>query len=106
MSELGELTNADAKRDAVHVAIAPVRCGTTAGLMPGARVKVAGQWAYGVIDGISIGIVDPFLESPVQYGKWFYVIMLPGTITGLRHDWSHPDFPDEDEDYDDDCRGC
>ena len=108
MSELGKLIDSSAKRDAVHVAIAPARCASVGGLSPGQRVFVSGgQYAYAAVADNAIGVVDPFLTDAVKMHEWFNVCMLPGTITGLRHDWSHPDFADdEDDDYDDGCRGC
>lgn len=88
-SGLGELITSDKGRDAVHVAIAPVTA--TEKLHPGqglvlvdgdpARVKAAvGEW---------IGIVDPFLMAAVFPEQRFWMWMRPGSITSLRHEWTH-----------------
>lgn len=86
-------------RDAVHVAIAPVRAGQF--LMPGWHVGIDkngvavcnpddNSWEEPVK---MIGIVDPFIDSGISTGKWFYLFLYPGTITTLRHVWTSPAFP-------------
>lgn len=79
---LGQLAPAEAKRDAIHVAIIPVIAVRV--LRPG---EVLGS-----------GIVDPFLKQPVQPGERFYLCLHPGTVTSVRHDWDHPFFPREHND--------
>lgn len=86
------LEPSDTARDAVHVALIPVTSDYR--LHPGDRVGLA----HGRIDLVTrdatrkVGIVDPFLPEPVKPGERFYLFLFPGTITGLRHVWTHPDF--------------
>jgi hypothetical protein len=90
---LGKLiVDGDRRRDAVHIAVAPV---TAAGaLAPGQHV---GFVADGDIETVGVaekpvGVVDPFLREPVQKGERFWLFLYPNTITGLRHVWTHPAF--------------
>ncbi len=93
---LGRLADSKAAKDAVHVAIIPVTC-EHAKVHPGEPLKVS----YGAIlkagDGEWHGIVDPFLTKPVMPGERFYMMLKPGSITSLRHDWDHPAFTDKTE---------
>lgn len=94
--KVGKLCEPDAGRDAIHVAIFPATA---------QRILAPGQYVGFVEDGNTelvgtatvhkIGIVDPFLKQMVQRGDRFYVFLFPQTITGLRHVWSHPAFPEE-----------
>lgn len=109
----------DAKRDAIHIAVAPARAGER--LNPGQPIRLDGcgyAWAttWNNTTNPPIGIVDPFLQQPVEYAQAFWVAILPGTTKNLRHHWDHPSFPeraaitssddDEEEREDDGCRGC
>lgn len=91
---LGKLAPEYAKRDAVHVAIAPVVADQR--LAPGQRVGFVddARTSVGVCPK-PLGIVDPFLGRPVEKGERFYLVLFPNTITSLRHDWTHPAFPAE-----------
>ncbi len=86
---IGKLAEADANRDAIHVAIAPVvaHCrlspGQHVGLRPDGKAESMAA---------NIGVVDPFLEGAVMPGERFFLCLYPGTITSLRHDWTHPRF--------------
>lgn len=87
---LGHLADADARRDAVHIAVAPVVAGTY--LLPGDNVTLDDDGcAYAALPN-TIGIVDPFLRCPVQKGERFWLFLYPGTVTSLRHVWTHPAF--------------
>lgn len=86
---IGRLAGASAKRDAIHIAIAPVIAGEN--LEPGDHI--------GIIEGsalkdaeLTIGIVDPFLRKTVDEGERFFIFLYPNTITSLRHVWEHPAF--------------
>lgn len=109
--QLGTEPAYDAKRDAIHVAVAPLRASDP--LKAGDRVWVSDGRAFketAAMKAHTVGIVDPFLTVPIYPGDKIWVVLFPGTAKGLRHAWSHPDFPDETEvvveDYDDGCRGC
>lgn len=87
---LGEEPAGDARRDAVHIAVAPVIAGYR--LSPGECVgPVYDGTQFGTCKK-PIGIVDPFLTADVLPGQRFWLFLYPGTITGLRHVWSHPAF--------------
>lgn len=89
-TEVGKLIDGNAKRDAIHIAVAPVT--TNERLSPGQPV--------GHSNGIAssqpphIGIVDPFLRGAVMPGDRFFMFLNPNTITSLRHEWVHPEFPE------------
>lgn len=91
--DLGQLTTRFS-RDAIHMAIIPVTTGDVT-LMPGQHVRLDSTGkavpASQGFDGI--GVVSPWLRGPVCPGNRFWLLLNPGTITGLRHDWSHPAFP-------------
>lgn len=83
-------------RDAIHIAVAPVIASEK--LFPGMEV--------GFVDGSNervtyrtekrIGIIDPFLTGPVQPDQRCWLYLYPGSITSLRHEWSHPAFEGEE----------
>lgn len=94
--KLGQLLDSTARRDAIHIAIAPVvaaqilRPGDHVGLVPGSQDEVA--HAGPMIP--AIGIVDPYLQAHVQVGERFYMCLYMQSITALRHHWTHPAFSD------------
>jgi hypothetical protein len=97
-TKLGSIiTDDNVKRDAIHVAIAPVvaaerlQSGEHIGLLPNGTASAK------VDDYQLIGIVDPFLKQSVKKGEKFYICLYQQTIKGMRHHWSHPSFKDEDE---------
>jgi hypothetical protein len=82
-------------RDAVHVAVVSAIAGEK--LSPGQDVSlIADTFGEGRAAGRgkTIGIVDPFLKADLQPDQRFWLFLYPRTITGLRHLWTHPDFPD------------
>lgn len=90
---LGNLIDGDAKRDATHVAVAPVvavevlRPGDHIGFTePGNSRKVGRKGVR------PIGIVDPFLKTEVKPGQSFWMCMYPQSTQQLRHAWDHPEF--------------
>lgn len=87
-------------RDAVHVAVLSVVAGDT--LKPGQDIGLSKDRTgpggeYITSDDDPIGIVDPFLKKLVEPDERFWLYLYPRTITGLRHNWTHPNFPDSDE---------
>ncbi len=93
LTTLGMIIDATQKRDAIHLAVEPVKAGAT--LKPGEHIRIVAGVAYSATMGGGMGIVDPFLAGPVEEGQWFWFIMYPRQVRSLRHVWSHPDFPDE-----------
>jgi hypothetical protein len=89
---LGQLIDESARRDAVHIAVAPARAGDHLGPGQGIALDAAGV-AHKSTE--SVGIVDPFLKRRVEPGEWFWLWLMPNTITGLRHQWTHPAFDAE-----------
>ncbi len=89
---LGRLITESRERDAVHVAVVPVMAAQV--LSPGERVGLDGDGKAMAKDE-PIGIVDPFLWEDVQPGERFWLWLTPGSITSLRHDWTHPAFERE-----------
>lgn len=87
---IGKLLKDTAQRDAIHIAVAPVVAARS--LVPGSRVGLTESGEADNLMGKDIGIVDPFLEAPVKRGQRFFLFLFPNTITGLRHEWSHPAF--------------
>lgn len=98
MSEpkIGKLiTEADAARDAIHIAVAPVVAMQP--LKPGDHIGFisAGDTETVGLVSTPIGIVDPYLTKPVKPRQRFWMHLYPGTITSLRHNWTHSAFEAE-----------
>ncbi len=91
---LGQIITTEQHKDAIHVAVAPVVAGEN--LSPCAHVCLAedGRVVVGSKKN-RIGIVDPFLCEWVEEGERFWLFLYPGSITSLRHEWTHPAFKDE-----------
>lgn len=83
-------------RDAIHVAVVPILAGEF--LSPGTHVGFQDALRTHVLavqSQAGIGIVDPFLKRGVEPGERFWLFLYPGTITSLRHNWTHPAFAEE-----------
>ena len=90
---LGQLIeDGDRRRDAIHIAVAPVTAADRPA--PGQHVGLVEEGDLERVDPCDrpIGVVDPFLAAEVESGQRFWLFLYPGTITGLRHVWSHPAF--------------
>lgn len=92
LETLGQIIDDTQKRDAIHLAVLP---------MVATEKLFAGQ-DVGLVEGGAstkarehLGIVDPFLKSPVMPGERFWMVLYPRMVTSLRHVWSHPAFADE-----------
>lgn len=84
-------------RDAIHIAIAPVKA--TCKLHPGQGIGFVNNTTTDVgLVPYPLGIVDPFIQSPIYPGDVFYMFLYPNTITSLRHEWTHPAFADKTQD--------
>ncbi len=86
---LGQPPGENDRRDAIHIAIAPVVAGGD--LLPGQHVGLLPDGRFGVVDQ-PIGIVDPFRTGTILEGERFWLCLYPYTITSLRHVWTHPTF--------------
>lgn len=91
---IGKIISEPQFRDAIHVAVVPVTANEV--LLTGEHVKInsEGMAIECPIDD-AIGVVDPFLkQSNVKPGQRFWLFLYPGSITSLRHSWTHPAFPE------------
>ena len=90
---LGQLIeDGDRRRDAIHIAVAPVTAADR--LAPGQHVGLVHEGNLELVGPCDrpIGAVDPFLAAEVEPGQRFWLFLYPGTITSLRHVWTHPVF--------------
>lgn len=85
--KLGQIITTEQHRDAIHVAVAPVIARQL--FKPGEHAGADGYYVN------PVGIVDPFLTASVDIGQTFWLFLYPGSITSLRHNWSHPAFADD-----------
>jgi len=95
---LGKLIVGSANRDAIHIAVAPVTATET--LFPGNYLVFCEHGSVDKVKAVDrgddyVGVVDPFLQHVVLPGERFWMYLKPGSITSLRHDWTHPDFRED-----------
>ena len=94
--QFGKIIYGYQQRDAVHVAVTPIEAGDT--LAPGEWVCLKEGVAHkrrSWRDGEAVGFVDPCLEEGVKAGQRFWLWLRPGSITSLRHNWTHPSLPEQ-----------
>jgi hypothetical protein len=88
---IGKLVEGTPPRDAVHLAVVAVEAGEE---LPRAQpVTLVDGKAFAYERGAPVGIVDPWLMKGAKTGQRFWLFLNPGSITSLRHDWTHPAFP-------------
>jgi len=96
--ELGQPPAADARRDAVHVAIVPAVYKDLDGYdtLPSSKVKFAEDGSVYDTDAPDWeGIIDPFTPHMVSSGQKVWILMRPGAVKHLRHTWQHVSLEDE-----------
>ncbi len=92
---IGQFLDGGERRDAIHIAIMPVTAaedisrGEEIGLVYGTKDQVKGKDSvYGLK---SIGVADPFIKAwRIKKGQRFYAFLHPNSVTGMRHEWTHP----------------
>lgn len=87
-TKLGVRCGPGARRDAIHVAVMPVVAGID--LSPGEWCLVDGEVANPASPSVALGVIDPFLPGKVARGERVYLLLRPGSISSLRHEWTHP----------------
>lgn len=94
LETLGMIHIRPEKRDAIHLAVEPVKASQD--LQPADFIRISKGVAYPALPFDAHGIVDPFLLDGPKAGERFWFVMRPREVSSLRHVWTHPDFPDED----------
>lgn len=87
LKALGKLVPDEMARDAVHVAVVPMLAAIS--LKPGQHVGTDGHGRISASEP-HIGVVDPYLRAPLKAGDRCWLFLYPGSITSLRHEWTHP----------------
>lgn len=92
--------SANAKKDAIHVPIMPTTAATR--IRPGQGVRFSEDGSCVSTNSLKSchGIADPFLTKAIEKGEKFYVLMMPGTVTRLRHEWDSDVLPKNEQAYD------
>lgn len=88
---IGQFAEATANRDAIHIAVAPVEA--IEQLAPGQRVRLKdGKAELCEHKHEAVGVVDPYLDAMVNRGQRFWLFLFPGSVTSMRHEWTHRAF--------------
>lgn len=98
LETLGYVHSQEEHRDAIHLAVEQVEAGEN--LKPGDHIGFGSDGkVYRSVRKMNkaVGIVDPFLTSPLISGDKFWLVVYPRQVTSLRHVWAHPDFPEKVE---------
>ncbi len=91
--QVGTILTGPQQRDAIHMAIAPVFAAED--LQPGQHAGLIRGGATDRVTGDTdehLGIIDPFLKQTVKAGERCFLFLYPGTISSLRHEWTHEKF--------------
>ncbi len=91
---LGNTPTEAHKRDAIHIAVAPVKAGRILHAGDFVKLNDSGEAIHALVPE-AIGVVDAFLQDRVRPGDTFWLMLFPQTITSLRHEWTHPAFERE-----------
>jgi hypothetical protein len=91
---IGHKHYTDMGRDAVHIAVLSVVAAPGQTIKAGDGVYLKGGYAYKTENRLdetrAIGIADPFLHDTIYGKQRFWLFLKPGSITSLRHNWTHP----------------
>jgi hypothetical protein len=109
IESIGKKLRGDEQRDAIHIAIMPVVSGEDY-LSAGDEVALV----YGTKNVVkrkdstyghqTLGVIDPFFgmgpnvdyeARTIHKGDTVWCFLRPGTITGLRHEWTRPDIDNQ-----------
>ena len=97
---IGKKITSPQQKDAIHIAVIPavamepVGAGDKVGILKNKDSE--GRYVACIDDSTKfIGIVDPYLNTTINRGEQFWIFLYPGSITSLRHDWTHPDIVEE-----------
>ena len=95
--QLGKvITDPNAQRDAIHIAVLPVVALNETGRGEHVGLSKSGKVSERIKP--HIGVIDPFLSCySVNAGQRVWLFLYPNTITGLRHHWEHPIIDAENE---------
>lgn len=86
---IGKLIDKERERDAIHMAVASVVASCR--LFVGQHIGIDDKGMATADNVEHIGIVDPFLpQHRIETGERFWMFLYPGSITSIRHDWTHP----------------
>lgn len=101
IKSIGQLLKGHEQKDAIHMAIIPIIASES--IDPGSKVALVVETTDQVKNAAGlgynikpIGIVDPFLDKPLKKGDRCWLFLYPGTVTGMRHHFRHPAFPDSE----------
>lgn len=94
LQSIGKILTGDERRDAVHIAIAPIEAAVA--IKAGDHVSVTDGKASPCEPAVeSVGIADPYLLRTIKPGERFWLFLHPYSVTSIRHEWTHPSLPDQ-----------